>query len=331
MRPSILFTFVAVVLARIPTAQAAPSRVPPILLTYARGGGAAACPEAEALRSAVLKEMGYDPFDASAARRLDVSIERRAAQYVVTMQMRDAAGQILWSDAIASRESCRTLVEAAGLAIAIRIDRPAEPEPCPVCPPPVLPPAPPPATEVPEPPSPPPAPEPPPPAPRKPILFRLGGGVWMDYATVPHVTPALALSGGVRYDWLSATLEGRWDAPAALPFPYYQVELGRITGGIVVCAHRAWFAHCGVAEVGGIQSFANVAGFASQALIYGAFGTRVGGELAMWGDRLVLQIGAELLGSVVKNDFAAGTRLTSQVPSLTGGGGVALLYTIEKR
>jgi hypothetical protein len=338
MRPSIPFTIVAaVVLAVIPEARASPRRVPPIQLVYTRSATAAACPDAGGLRSAILKEMGYDPFDPSAARKLDVAIDRLAGQYVVTMEMRDEADRVVWTDDLKSRESCRTLVEAVGLSIVIHIDPPPEQEPCPVCPPPApspppAPPSSPPSAEVPEatPKTPEPPAAPPPEAPPKPLLLRLGAAVWGDYGSVPQLTPGIALSGGVRYDWFSATLEGRWDPPAGVPFRFYEVDLDRLTGGVVLCAHRAWFAHCAVAEVGFLQSSANVAGFASHGVVYGAFGTRLAGEFVVWRDRLFLQVAVDLLGAVMQTNFAADSGLSSDVPHLTGGAGVGLLYTIEK-
>jgi hypothetical protein len=343
MRPTILSSVVATVLAAVAAAGAAPRRVPPIQLVYTRGAGAAGCPDAGSLRSAVFKEMGYDPFDPSAARRLDVSIERRAGQYVVTMEMRDDAGQIVWTDDIASRESCRTLVEAAGLAIVIRIDVQPEPEPCPVCPAPsppppappspvpaeVPPPSPPPPASAAEVPPPSPSPEPPP-APPKPIVVRLGGAVWGEYGALPHLTPGIALSGGVRHDWFSGALEGRWDPPAGLSFPFYAVSLTRFTLGAVLCGHHAWFAQCLVAEAGAVQSLGNHGTFDSQLVVYTAFGTRLVAEIPMLRPGLFLQLGADFLGTALPNSFSSISGPGAQVPRVAGGLGVGLLYTIEK-
>jgi hypothetical protein len=341
MRASILFTVAATaVLVASLEARADPRRAAPIQLTYTRTAAASACPDAGSLRSAVLKEMGYDPFDPSAERKLEVSIDRRAGKYVVTMEMRDEAGQVVWNDDLKSRESCRTLVDAAGLAIVITIDPPQDPEPCPVCPAPV--PSPPPA-----PPSPPPAPPaievlkapppilapPPPPAPDappKPVVFRLGAAFWLDYATVPRIAPGIALSGGVRHDWWSATLEARWDPPASQPFPYSQVDTARLTAGGVLCGHHAWFAHCLVAEVGDMQVGANAPRFQSLSRWYTTLGTRVTAELAVQPRRLFLQVGVDVLASIVPYNLAVDAVLSSQIPRFSAGGSVGLLYTIEK-
>src|SRR5580704_16768468 len=100
---------VAAVLVAASPAHAGPRRSPPVQLVYTRGAGAEACPEVEALRRAVVAEMGDDPFlddgpppppeagpaggDPQTPGRLRVSIERRAGQLEAGLEMRDGAGQ----------------------------------------------------------------------------------------------------------------------------------------------------------------------------------------------------------------------------------------------
>src|SRR5262245_37959730 len=138
LRRAVMITGVA--LLSTGTARAGPRRVPPVDLAYTRGRGAEACPGVEALRRAVLQEMGYDPFTGHThppetpkpaslppqafmapetpdpppvrrhsegpalgaaarppARRLRVSIERREDELVVEMELRDEAGDLLWT------------------------------------------------------------------------------------------------------------------------------------------------------------------------------------------------------------------------------------------
>jgi hypothetical protein len=87
---------------------------------------------------------------------------------------------------------------------------------------------------------------------------------------------------------------------------------------------------CLVAEGGAIQVLASTSRFESQMVEYGIVGTRVAGELAVWRERLFLQVGVDLLAALVPIDLGARAFPISQLPHVAGGVGIGLLYAIEK-
>ena len=122
------------VLLAVPAAGDDRPRARPIHLVYTLGPGARGCPGAEALEKAVAAELEYDPFDGAAARKLAVSIGARGGKLAGDMELRNEAGELLWEHSIPTTESCAELVLTLALAIAIRIEAPSGPPPCPVCP-----------------------------------------------------------------------------------------------------------------------------------------------------------------------------------------------------
>jgi hypothetical protein len=117
-------------------ARAAPRRET-IELTYVRGPGAAVCPDAQAFRKAVSRQMDYDPFEPGAGLRLKASVTREAGVLVGSMELRDEANLVIWEKRIHEQNDCAMLLR--GMAVSLAIHFEPEPEPpapaCPACPP----------------------------------------------------------------------------------------------------------------------------------------------------------------------------------------------------
>jgi hypothetical protein len=317
----------AALLAASP-ARAGP-RVPPIALSYARAPGAEACPDADELRRAVIKEMGYDPFAAEPpadASRLQVTIARRAGRLTVEMEMRDGAGRVLWSvDHLRSGGDCRTLVEAAGLAIAVRVDPGPAPAPaCPEPPPPAAPPA--------APPAPPPAPAGPPRPPAKAedpaILLRIGAGAFAAVASPPAIAPGVAAIGEVRGPLGSIAIEARAVLPGAGGRQGQRVDATTVAGVIAPCAAIGPVVGCALAE-GGAVVLTGPAVPAARALGLLGAGFRAGYERAI-SPRVVLRAHADLLGTLTHEQALLRSAFIWSGPDAVGTIGIEVM-TIASR
>jgi hypothetical protein len=138
-------------------------------LEYTRGPGGEACPaEPAALRAALLRSMGYDPFDRprAARERLTVVLVPKGDGYAAKVERFNAAGVSTWSetfpkDGWPGECAALTLPLASELRAVILVDQdaPAAPPHEPAAPVPTPPPA---------PPAPPPELRAPPPEPAKP-------------------------------------------------------------------------------------------------------------------------------------------------------------------
>jgi hypothetical protein len=238
-------------------ARAEPRRADPAQLTYTRGKGAGSCPDVEALRDAVVKEMGYDPFRPDAPQKLDVTIERRAGELSVAMSLRAEDGGILWeTNSMRSRGDCGSLVKAVGLSIAIHLD-PIESAPCPVCPAPPAPAVPPPA---PRPVVSPPVEEVPPSkpadaagdaAPHRPQVF-VGAGALLALQAPFAISPAGTLFVGVRWPHVSIAVEGKGSLSNTVGIVSPRVNISSATAGAALSAHVGMLFGCGAVGAGAI-------------------------------------------------------------------------------
>ena len=102
-------------------AQAAPGDA--TRLDYARSDRAASCPDREALQSAVVKRLGYDPFFPVARQTIVVQVLASEVGLHAEMHLVDADGIIRGSRELSEqREHCDELVAALALAISIALD-----------------------------------------------------------------------------------------------------------------------------------------------------------------------------------------------------------------
>ena len=102
-------------------AQAAPGDA--TRLEYARSEAAKACPDREALRSAVSQRLGYDPFFPAARQTIVVEISDAPDGLRAHMNLVDEQGLIVGSRDLHERAGqCDELVASLALAISIALD-----------------------------------------------------------------------------------------------------------------------------------------------------------------------------------------------------------------
>jgi len=92
-------------------------------LEYARSAGAAACPDRTALKAAVSKRLGYDPFFPAARQTIVVEIIDVEADLRAQMRLLDESGMIVGSRELHEKAGqCDELVASLALAISIALD-----------------------------------------------------------------------------------------------------------------------------------------------------------------------------------------------------------------
>jgi hypothetical protein len=80
------------------------------------------CPDASALEAIVTKRLGFDPFSATAARRVLVRIQTGDRGLEGHVEWRDSEGKWVGDRTFPSRsDDCRELVRAMGFALAVQI------------------------------------------------------------------------------------------------------------------------------------------------------------------------------------------------------------------
>jgi hypothetical protein len=265
-----------------------------VRLVYARGQGAEQCPAEPAVRRAVARRLGYDPFRADAPRTVTATLDRTRGALRAHVELLDADSNVVGSRHLkAALEDCDELVAAMALAIAIAVDpesqlRPPPPSPpatSPPAPSPTVAPAPLPIVDVLVPPPPPaalplPSVEAPLPA-REPVRVRAGLAVLGAAGLAPHVTGGLSLTGGIRWQWLSAALEGRADLPASRDAPLGGTVNSQVLElTLVPCFHRGWLLACALGSVGVLRGAGSgIANARVDHAAFGAMGVRLGGEV----------------------------------------------------
>lgn len=304
-------------------------------LDYARDSGAAACPDEEALRSAVGAILGRDPFVPSAPRRLVAHIAREGHGFVARLEVREDGGRVSWAHPPIPGFDCRGLVRAMATAISVHVD-PAPAPPGVPAPPPtpiVVTPA---AAEALPPPQ---ADRPPqPPKPRDGAQLRVGLAGAADVGTMPAPAPALSAQLGVRWRLASISGEGRFLLPitSQVGVPRVQARTWAGAGSLVPCGHLPlpldkWnVAACGLLTVGAVHAEGVDLGAGYRAgagsTLYAAAGARLSLEFPVGGP-VLLRVTGDVLGSLRparlqlndKDDLWTGSRITGAL----GGGVVA--------
>jgi hypothetical protein len=245
-------------------------------LEYARSARAAECPDRDALKSAVVKRLGYDPFFPAARQTIVVEITDADAGLRAQMRLVDEQGIIRGSRELSDKlENCGELVASLALAISIALDPSAALGADPAADA-VAPPAPPPKKEAtPSEPAPslaPPVAAPEPAQKPKRRRDRRPGGSTAAYATesaIPvqvrasafsslGVAPALAfgtrLGGGFRSDWFELIAEVNDQFAASRTFSGGTAEASLLSGALAPCWARSWFAGCALFDVGSLRT-----------------------------------------------------------------------------
>jgi len=307
-------------------------------LVYSRGADASSCPDEAAMRSAVAKRFGYDPFFAWAKQTVIVQISRGGDRYRSRVQVVDSHGVAQGTRELSSdRDACDELFDATALAISIALDAAAKTETDPGAPPPAAEtaaPVPAPAPTQPAPP--PPQTEPPqtteaspPPATPGPVIFT-GLDVLGSVGTAPAPSFGGAAFLGLRSEWLSAALELRADAPATGTFGGLRITSWLYSAGIAPCVHFGPGSACVLASVGQVvgSSPDTVASSSGSALI-ALVGARLGGELPLNGT-FALRLHADLLTDIIpptlRLNQSAADAWTAPVLAATLGAGLVVRF-----
>lgn len=95
-----------------------PPKAPRYLrLEYVRTPEAQSCSDAKIFKDAVTLGYRLDPFDDAAAARMRVTISRLGARYQANIEVRDGAGNVVWTKEVLPRPRCETLINQAGLDV----------------------------------------------------------------------------------------------------------------------------------------------------------------------------------------------------------------------
>lgn len=278
------------------------------------------CPADRVFANTVAGRVRWVPFAPAAPFRLSVRVVRGGGGYEGAGELRDVAGELVWSRSFPAMPRCFDLIEHLALALALQIDPPRPPKPEPGGAPSLdAPPAP--ALVVPA------------PGPVKPssssVALRIGAGAWVDLATSPRPAAAVGLELGFRVAWFSLSVEGRAAPPAGASVGDGDVELStaRYSGGLLPCGHVSWFVGCLVAEFGAIQGTLTRAGRVVPehvTSLYAAGGARLGVEVPIIPRRLFVTIAARLLGARKTTFLFNGAPQWATAP-VVGSAGAGLL------
>src|SRR5262245_31710464 len=105
------------------TAGGAGAEPPHARLVYVRGAGAERCPDEAALRQAVSRRLGYDPFIDDAPRTLFARLSATRRALLGALELRDEGGVLLGAHQLTfPSPECQELSAALELAIALAID-----------------------------------------------------------------------------------------------------------------------------------------------------------------------------------------------------------------
>jgi hypothetical protein len=307
-------------------------------LVYSRGADASSCPDEDAMRRAVAKRFGYDPFFAWAKQTVIVQIFRGGDRYRSRVQVVNSHGVAQGTRELSSdRDACDELFDATALAISIALDAAAKTETDPGAPPlpaetaaPAPPPAPAPSAPPPHEPAPAPTPQPAPaPEAPGPVVFT-GLEVLGSVGTAPATSLGGAAFLGLRSGWLSAALELRADAPATGTFSGLRITAWLYSAGLAPCVHFGPGSACLLASVGQVvgSSPDTVTSSSGSALI-ALVGARLGGELPLFGT-FALRLHADLLTDVIpptlRLNQSAADAWTAPVIAATLGAGLVVRF-----
>lgn len=273
---------------------------------------AAQCPDERALRAAVARRLGRDPFSADAAQRVRLAVGPDGAGLSLAIEMVGADGAVLGQRTIRSRtRDCVELAESAAVALVVAIDvlsltqPPASPlasEPPRREAPPVTPPA--------------ERPSQPDPAPRtirsSPTITpntreteALHGSLAINATSSLGDLPTIAFGGalrtGLRWRALGLVVEGRAMLPTMIDGPQgSRIESSLYTGSALACFHRQWFSACGVGAFGALLARgSNVDRPREPTIAVVAAGARAGGWWRVPGD-FFIDASLEVLASLLR-------------------------------
>lgn len=318
----------AFVLGYDPTLASADEH-PQARLEYARGAGAAECPDETELKSIVAARLGYDPFSPDAARVVAVGVVRQGSGLVAHLEVRGAAARGS-RDLQSSTRDCRELIDSLAVAIAIGID-PLSLSRVPSLPP--LPAAEAKAAQQPEPPLPAAVPtvidaRPERPRASDPVRLRGSIGPLVSFGAAPSTNLGITAQVGVRWRAVSIGLEGRADFPVS----QQAVDGGRVSASllaatVVPCAHYGVLLGCLLGTFGALRAEGeSVTTPLRETKLYAAIGGRVGVEIPV-GSIFAIGVHGDLFAPLTQITLRLNDRDVWTTPVVAGGLGAALAVT----
>jgi hypothetical protein len=242
-------------------AHAAPQTF--VALEYEVASDAGACPDAEAFRASVARQLHYDPFRPAADRRVVVQIARKEIGFDGRIRWTDADGSWVGDRRLTSRRSdCDEIAANLAFAVAVQVQLLAALAPPAPKPPPPPPPPPPVVIQPPTPPAP----------PARRLTWSVGLGPALALNVAPHPTglARLFVSGRAARLSLEAAVDAAWPATQQ-EIDGSGFSLDRFAGGGAACGHARAFAACFTATLGvlrargtGVDAPATPAGLFSQ-------------------------------------------------------------------
>lgn len=260
MHAAVLFIIALITLSAPARAEAPPRRK--IQLDLQQNGLLPSCQVDQRLRSALVRRLGYDPIDPTAAEHLDIRLFRVTSREIAAyMELRGTDGGIIWQRFYGQLppNGCAELVNSATLGLELAFIRAAQrsPEPSPApkpaepCPPPARCPSCAPARSCPKEPVPAPALD------EEPQTFALSASLGPEllFGPLPGVTGGGAVGLTLRGPNAVIGLEGRISGPAVTVVPPEREILAWLATASLVPCLRAWaFDGCGVVSVGALHA-----------------------------------------------------------------------------
>ncbi|WP_394835255.1 hypothetical protein LVJ94_53030 [Pendulispora rubella] len=310
---------------------------PTARLVYVRSAGATACPDEEALRTAVAARLGYEPFRHTAPVTIVARVTRVAGLYRGEVELLDENGIERGTRALAERtDRCEDVVAAMALTVSIAIDplsltRSAPPPDADAnvvnlasTPPPA-------PTPAPAPPPPPVAEEPrepvTPPTPRtRPFVGTTFIGA---FGVEPAASFGLSAFVGLRAKTFSVAVEGRADLATSTDVaPAGQVSSNVVLGSFVPCFHAGPAFLCPVVSLGMLSgSSSSIVGPRSTSTFFASGGARLGVQLDLSGP-LALFSATEVGMPMTRPEFRIDGRTVYTQPAITGSVLLGLLVNL---
>ena len=289
-------------------AEALPRPATSARLVYERDASAATCPDEAALRAAVNKLVGTDPFDDAATKVISCRVEMIRHTLRARIDVDDGTGRPTSArELVSKRDDCQELAEAVALALSIAINPltlAARTNPDPTTAPT--------SRTEPAPPAGPVAPVPAvsaplAPAPSRSLQLRVGARADAAAGLDPGIAYGGALNLGLQRRQLSAGLELRVLAPSSLSVGRGSLRVWQWSVLLAPCAHRSGFLACLVGSAGMV--YGRGEGFViddQSSSPTASAGLRGGWEYPLLGDKLRLAVTLDVLAALTRTHFALG-------------------------
>lgn len=246
------------------TAYAGPAMQVLVSLEYDVAAGTEGCPDATLFRSAVERQLGYDPFRSIADKHVVVSITRKEIGFEGRIHWSDADGHAAGDRRLSSRHTdCDEIGASVAFSVAVQIQLLASLAPPPIAAAPAEPVAPTPPVEATAPPSEHPAEKAPvelkvpvaPPAPASRFTLSIGAGPSLAIGVAPHAAGLGRLFASGRAGHFSLELAGDAALPVTQQDPSGKgFTLDRFAVEAAACGHVAVLAACVISTVGRLQA-----------------------------------------------------------------------------